>query len=112
MCTQVITHFLSLIVSPWLRDKIAIPRRKAWRLARIDPSHVVCHNPLELERQRKHRKRVLTELEAEIGSLKDIDSGSYTQRVFELLASRRCGALVHESVSLIYSLVRSRRRVR
>lgn len=53
--------------------------------------YVVCHNPLEVERQRKHRTRVLTELEAEIVSLKDIDSGSYTKRVFELLASRRYG---------------------
>ena len=53
--------------------------------------YVVCHNPLEVERQRKHRTRVLTELEAEIVSLKDIDSGSYTKRVFELIASRRYG---------------------
>lgn len=53
--------------------------------------YVVCHNPLEVVRQRKHRTRVLTELEAEIVSLKDIDSGSYTKRVFELLASRRYG---------------------
>ena len=53
--------------------------------------YVVCHNPLEVERQRKHRTRVLTELEAEIVSLKDIDSGSYTKRVFELLTSRRYG---------------------
>ena len=53
--------------------------------------YVVCHNPLEVERQRKHRTRVLTELEAEIVSLKDIDSGSYTKRVFKLLASRRYG---------------------
>jgi hypothetical protein len=53
--------------------------------------YVVCHNPLEVERQCKHRTRVLTELEAEIVSLKDIDSGSYTKRVFELLASGRYG---------------------
>ncbi len=53
--------------------------------------YVVCYNPLEVERQRKHRTHVLTELEAEIVSLKDIDSGSYTKRVFELLASRRYG---------------------
>lgn len=53
--------------------------------------YVVCHNPLEVERQRKHRTRVLTELEAELLSLKDIDSGAYTKRVFELLASRRYG---------------------
>jgi len=53
--------------------------------------YVVCHNPMEVERQGKHRARVLAELEAEIISLKEIDSGSYTKRVFELLASRRYG---------------------
>jgi hypothetical protein len=53
--------------------------------------YVVCHNPLEVTRQRKHRAQVLKELEAEIASLLDIDSGAYTKRVFELLASRRYG---------------------
>ena len=53
--------------------------------------YVVCHNPLEVERQRKHRAQVLVELEAELATLKDIDSKTYTKRVFALVASRRYG---------------------
>jgi hypothetical protein len=53
--------------------------------------YVVCHNPEEERRQRKHRARLLGELEAELVSLQDIDSSSYAKRVFELVASRRYG---------------------
>jgi len=53
--------------------------------------YVVCHNPEEEARQRKHRARLLSELEAELVALKDLDSSSYTKRVFELVASRRYG---------------------
>jgi hypothetical protein len=53
--------------------------------------YVVCHNPLEVKRQRKHRAQVLVELEAELATLKDIDSKAYTKRVFKLMASRRYG---------------------
>lgn len=53
--------------------------------------YVVCYNPREAERQRKHRAQVLTELEAELVTLKDLDSSSYTKRVFQLVASRRYG---------------------
>jgi hypothetical protein len=53
--------------------------------------YVVCHNPLEVERQRRHRAQVLVELEAELASLKDIDSKAYTKRVFALVASGRYG---------------------
>ena len=53
--------------------------------------YVVCHNPQEEERQRKHRAEILRKLDAELVSLKDLDSTSYTKRVFELVASRRYG---------------------
>jgi hypothetical protein len=53
--------------------------------------YVVCHNPQEVVRQRKHRLRVLAELEAELVTLVELDSSSYTKRVFELVASRRYG---------------------
>ena len=53
--------------------------------------YVVCYNPLEVVRQRRHRERVLKELQAELVTLKDLDSKSYTKRVFELVASRRYG---------------------
>jgi hypothetical protein len=53
--------------------------------------YVVCHNPLEVVRQRRHRERLLKELQAELATLEDLDSNSYTKRVFELVASRRYG---------------------
>lgn len=53
--------------------------------------YVICHNPQEVVRQRKHRLRVLAELEAELVTLVELDSSSYTKRVFELVASRRYG---------------------
>lgn len=53
--------------------------------------YVVCYNTLEVKRQRRHRERVLKELEAELITLKDLDSRSYSKRVFELVASRRYG---------------------
>jgi len=53
--------------------------------------YVVCYNPDEERRQRKHRAQVLRELDAELVVLHDLDSSSYTKRVFELVASRRYG---------------------
>jgi transposase len=59
--------------------------------------YVVCHNPEEEKRQRKHRARVLAGLEAELAALKDLDSSSYTKRVFELVASRRYGRYIRRT---------------
>lgn len=59
--------------------------------------YVVCHNPQEVKRQRKHRADVLTELEAELVALKDLDSSSYSKRVFKLVASRRYGRYVRRT---------------
>jgi len=53
--------------------------------------YVVCHNPEEQRRQSKHRARLLRELGAELEVLQDLDSRSYSKRVFELVASRRYG---------------------
>ncbi|HJL15889.1 MAG TPA: transposase [Sandaracinaceae bacterium LLY-WYZ-13_1] len=53
--------------------------------------YVVCHNPEEEKRQRKHRAMLLRELEAELASLKDLDSTAYSKRVFHLVASARYG---------------------
>ncbi len=53
--------------------------------------YVVCHNPLEEQRQKRHRDKVLHELEAELSSLRDLDASRYSKRVFELVASRRYG---------------------
>lgn len=51
--------------------------------------YVLCHNPQEEERQRKHREQVLRELEAELESLTESKDGSHSKRVCELLSSRR-----------------------
>jgi len=59
--------------------------------------YVVCYNPLEVTRQRKHRERVLKELEAELATLKDLDSQSYSKRVFDLVASRRYGRYIRRT---------------
>ena len=61
--------------------------------------YVVCHNPDQERRQRKHRARVLAELEAELVALKDLDSRSYTKRVFELVASRRYGRYLRRTAT-------------
>jgi len=53
--------------------------------------YVVCHNPQEEKRQRQHRTQVLEELEAEIGSLQDLDGEGHTKRVCQLRASGRYG---------------------
>jgi len=56
--------------------------------------YVVCHNPLEAERQRKHREQVLTELDAELESLRACDEAGHSKRVCELRASGRYGRYV------------------
>lgn len=48
--------------------------------------YVVCHNPQEAERQRRHREELLKELEVEIQGLKE-----HPKRACELVASRRFG---------------------
>lgn len=54
--------------------------------------YVVCHNPEEEKRQRRHRARVLEELEAELASLQDCqDRRGHSKRACELRASRRYG---------------------
>ena len=49
--------------------------------------YVVCHNPREAERQKKHREEVLEALEAELSTLQ---SGK-SKRACQLVASRRYG---------------------
>lgn len=51
-----------------------------------DRRYVICSNPLEAERQRKHREEVLEELEEELRTLK-----SHPKRACQLVSSRRYG---------------------
>ena len=53
--------------------------------------YVVCFNPREAERQRKHRAQVLTELEAKLATVRTGSGGEHSQRVCELRASGRYG---------------------
>ncbi len=53
--------------------------------------YVVCFNPLEAERQRKHRETVLEELEAELQTLK-----GHPKRACVLLSSGRYGAYLRK----------------
>ena len=55
--------------------------------------YAVCFNPREAERQRRHRAKVLADLEAELVSLRPSDSG-HRKRACELRASRRYGRYV------------------
>ena len=59
--------------------------------------YVVCHNPDEEERQRKHRERLLTLLEAELETLRPAKDGVHSKRMCELLTSRRFGRYLRES---------------
>jgi transposase len=53
--------------------------------------YVVCHNPQEERRQLAHRAQVLTELRAELASLKDVEDNAHSKRLCELRASGRYG---------------------
>jgi len=54
--------------------------------------YVVCHNPEEESRQRRHRANVLRELEAELASLREgRNGGAHSKRACQLRASRRYG---------------------
>ena len=55
--------------------------------------YAVCFNPREAERQRRHRAKVLAELEAELASLRPSDHG-HRKRACELRASGRYGRYV------------------
>ena len=58
--------------------------------------YVVCHNPLEQERQRKHREQVVLELEAELSSL-EVSEGDHSRRVCKLLSSRRYSRYIRKT---------------
>ena len=56
--------------------------------------YVVCYNPEEAARQKKHREQVLKELEAELEALRTQRGASHSKRVCELRASGRYGRYV------------------
>jgi transposase len=58
--------------------------------------YVVCHNPLEEQRQRQHRQRLLAELELELSSLRQLDGNRHSKRTCELRTSARFGRYLRE----------------
>jgi len=56
--------------------------------------YVVCHNPGEAERKRRHRERVLNELAAELESQREDNEPGHSKRVCALRASARYGRYV------------------
>ena len=59
--------------------------------------YVVAHNPDEVKRQRAHRQRLLTELEAELATMKPRADGKHTKRACELVTSARFGRFLRQT---------------
>jgi len=53
--------------------------------------YVLCHNPIEEQRQRAHRERLLYDLQMELNTLADSGVGPHSKRVCALRSSRRFG---------------------
>jgi len=59
--------------------------------------YVVCHNPDEETRQRKHRHKLITELEAELATMQAHPDGKHSKRACTLLTSSRYGRYLRET---------------
>lgn len=59
--------------------------------------YVVCHNPDEANRQRKHRERLVAELEVELASLEQKQGKGHSKRACELRVSGRFGKYLRET---------------
>jgi transposase len=61
--------------------------------------YVVCHNPTEQERQRKHREKLVAELEVELSSLEQKKGKGHSKRACELRVSARFGKYLRETAT-------------
>ena len=59
--------------------------------------YVLCHNPIEAARQRKHRAEVLALLEEELRSLQEPKEKEHSKRVCALLTSDRFGRYLRQT---------------
>jgi transposase len=60
--------------------------------------YVVCHNPQEAERQKRHRAKVLDELRAELATLRPPRKGAkHSKRTCELLTTERYGRYLRQT---------------
>jgi transposase len=61
--------------------------------------YIVCHNPQEAERERLHRSALLTELDAELASLRERPGAGQSKRACALLNSARFGRYLKRSAT-------------
>ncbi len=60
--------------------------------------YVVCHNPQEAERQKRHRAKVLDELRTELATLRPPSKGAkHSKRTCELLTTERYGRYLRQT---------------
>jgi transposase len=59
--------------------------------------YVVCHNPDEADRQRKHREKLVAELEVELAALEQKNGKGHSKRACELRTSGRFGKYLRET---------------
>ena len=75
----------------------ASPAPRAWRERRR--RYAVCFNPQEAARQKAHREQLLTELEAELESLRPLPDKEHSKRTCALRASARYGRYLKQTRS-------------
>jgi hypothetical protein len=61
--------------------------------------YAVCFNPQEAARQKAHREQLLTELEAELDSLRQLPGAAHSKRVCALRSSARYGRYLKQTRS-------------
>lgn len=61
--------------------------------------YVVCHNPDEAARQQAHRNKLVTQLEAELATMKTDSDRGHSKRMCELLTSGRYGRYLRETAN-------------
>ena len=59
--------------------------------------YVLCHNPDEQARQRRHRGKLIAQLEAELETLKQKSGEPHSKRAQQLLTNRRFGAYLRQT---------------
>lgn len=68
--------------------------------------YVVCHNPVEEQRQSKHRARLIAHLEAELDTLRQAE-GQHAKRQCALLTSKRFGRYLRQTKRGMLRIARS-----
>ncbi len=69
--------------------------------------YVLCHNPDEQVRQRRHRAKLVEQLEAELETMKQKSGEPHSKRARQLLTSRRFGPYLRETKGGLLRINRS-----